>query len=81
MRHPNSMIPEGQKLIPQDVLNKARTARHLLPEPGPQVVEDLLDHIAALQAQVQDLTKEAASWKKRAAQHGCDTENGDIDCG
>ena len=27
------------------------------------------------------LTKERDGWKKRAAQHGCNTEEGDADCG
>ena len=36
---------------------------------------------AALTAERKATCEEIESWKRRAAQHGCDVENGDDDCG
>ena len=48
-------VDTGPKILDAAYVNKARTARHLLPDPGPEVVGDFIATLDAIKAHVESV--------------------------
>lgn len=48
---------------------------------GPNWMDNTGVQIPAVKAQLEKLVNTVEHWKKRAAQHGCNVEDGDHECG
>ena len=66
---------------------KARRPKKAVDKPSQKFMGLLIDYNEsggtdnAMLTYVRQLEADVESWKKRAAQHGCNVESGDDDCG